>query len=313
MNLELIRERRSDVIARYGPWTAHNIHLAEDFYTIEERVVGDERQLRRVIQVIADVMAQPLHSLRVVDLACLEGLYAIELARRGATVVGIEGRETNLVKGVFVKDVLALDNLRLVKDDVRNLSRDKYGRFDVVLCLGILYHLDAPDVFLFMERITEVCDRLAIIDTHVSSDGTESVTYRGKPYSGNRVREHPVNTSLAERLAKPWHSLDNPESFHLTRPSLYNLLAHVGFSSVHECHYPREMFPYAQERVMLVAIKGRPESLVSAPLMAGVPDEDWPDISPAGRRSGMNGIVRHLGRFLPGPAKTILKRLLVRT
>jgi hypothetical protein len=29
---------------------------------------------------------------------------------------------------------------------VRNLSEQRYGRFDVVLCVGLLYHLNEPDV-----------------------------------------------------------------------------------------------------------------------------------------------------------------------
>jgi 2-polyprenyl-3-methyl-5-hydroxy-6-metoxy-1,4-benzoquinol methylase len=33
----------------------------------------------------------------VLDLGCLEGLYALELARPGAEVVAIEGRQANIV------------------------------------------------------------------------------------------------------------------------------------------------------------------------------------------------------------------------
>jgi SAM-dependent methyltransferase len=310
MNLDVIRERKSDLIRRFGPWTAHNIHLVDDIYTIEKRVVGDERQLRRVIQVISDMTAHPLHTLRVLDLGCLEGLYAVELARRGAEVVGVEGREANLEKGVFVKGVLCLNNLTFVKDDVRNLSREKYGAFDVVLCLGILYHLDTPDVFTFLERIEEVTERLAIIDTHVCSEGAEFVTYRGRRYSGMRHREHAASSPLAERIAKAWASLDNQESFTLSRVSLYNLLAHVGFTSVYECHYPREMSKYELERVMLVAIKGQREGLVSAPLLNSLPDEDWPERPAREQMSGTDGIVRRLGKLLPMPVKAVLKRFL---
>jgi 2-polyprenyl-3-methyl-5-hydroxy-6-metoxy-1,4-benzoquinol methylase len=68
------------------------------------------------------------------------------------TVVALEGRQANLEKARFVKGILDLDHLELVLDDVRNLNKDRYGFFDVVLCLGILYHLDTPDVMNFVEK-----------------------------------------------------------------------------------------------------------------------------------------------------------------
>ena len=77
------------------------------------------------------------------------GHYAIEFAMQGATVVGIEGRESNVQKAIFAKDILNLENLTFYQDDVRNLSAEKYGQFDIVLCSGILYHLDSSDVFPF--------------------------------------------------------------------------------------------------------------------------------------------------------------------
>src|SRR6185312_10010629 len=104
----------------------------------------------------------------ILDLACLEGQYALEFARQGAQSVGIEGRAENLEKARFAQRALQLDNVELHQDDVRNLSVAKYGHFDVVLCLGILYHLDAPDVFDFVERIASVCTGFAIFDTYIS-------------------------------------------------------------------------------------------------------------------------------------------------
>ncbi|MBI3796935.1 MAG: methyltransferase domain-containing protein, partial [Deltaproteobacteria bacterium] len=93
-----------------------------------------------------DFLHQPLHNLRVLDLGCLEGMYALEFAQHGAQVLGIEGRLANIEKARFAKRVLGFSNCDFVQDDVRNLSLAKYGDFDVVLCCGILYHLDAPDV-----------------------------------------------------------------------------------------------------------------------------------------------------------------------
>jgi 2-polyprenyl-3-methyl-5-hydroxy-6-metoxy-1,4-benzoquinol methylase len=154
-----------------------SIHLGGDLYTRQPALDG---RLRRILQIACDLAGQPLNQLRVLDLACLEGHYGIELALHGAEVVGIELREANLAKARYVKDYLRLDRLTLYQDDVRNLSLEKYGQFDLVICSGILYHLDVPDMFHLVRRIFEVCTRLAIIDTliarHIMECGTRSTT-----------------------------------------------------------------------------------------------------------------------------------------
>ena len=188
MDIELIRQKKEEIIKRYGSWTAHNIQLKGDIYTIDKRIVGDEVKLRRIIQIASDIARTPLKNLRVLDLACLEGLYAVEFARRGAEVIAIEGRKANIEKARFAKDVLSLDNLELFKDDVRNFSREKYGYFDIVLCLGILYHLDNPDVFCFMERIAEACRSFMIIDTQISMFGEKSYLYKKKKWYNNAAK-----------------------------------------------------------------------------------------------------------------------------
>ena len=34
MDIETIIRKKQDVITKYGPWTAHNIQLCDDIYTI---------------------------------------------------------------------------------------------------------------------------------------------------------------------------------------------------------------------------------------------------------------------------------------
>ena len=52
---------------------------------------------------IQDITQCNFKELRILDLACLEGQYAIEFAMQGAEVVGIEGREANIQKAIFAK------------------------------------------------------------------------------------------------------------------------------------------------------------------------------------------------------------------
>lgn len=75
--------------------------------------------LMQILQTVSDATRQPLNTLQVLDLACLEELYGIEFARHGAWVIAIQGREANIEKARFAKDVLEWDNITLVQDDVR--------------------------------------------------------------------------------------------------------------------------------------------------------------------------------------------------
>src|ERR1700712_3665370 len=130
------------VIDEHGPWTAMAIRLKDGSYT---RAPAIDYRLRRLLQVSVDLVGKPLSDCRVLDLACLEGHYAIEFALHGAEVVGIEGRAISIEKSNFGKDDLKLHLLSFHQEDVRHLSEDKYGRFDIVICAGILYHLKADD------------------------------------------------------------------------------------------------------------------------------------------------------------------------
>src|SRR5438105_1763792 len=190
MDTQTIIETKNEVIAKYGNWTAHNICLQDDVYTIAPTIVGDEVKLRRIVQCVFDLVGGSVEGLRILDLGCLEGLYAIEFARHNASCLGIEGREANIEKARFTRQVLRLDNLDFVQDDVRNLSAEKYGRFDVVLCLGLLYHLDARDVFPFIEKLSEVCGRICIVDTRITLSPTTQYGYYDRIYSGRKGDEH---------------------------------------------------------------------------------------------------------------------------
>ena len=302
-----IRREKAELEARHGPWTAHNIRLAEGLYTLSEHPAGDEVKLRRVVQIVSDLFDARLSELRVLDLACLEGMYALEFARRGSEVVAIEGREANLAKARFSARALGLEiDFRL--EDVRNLSREEHGEFDVVLCLGILYHLDAPDVFHFAERLSAVCRRALIVDTSVAGAGSEEQAHAGRVYRGSTLFEHDSSSSAEERLRALWSSLDNASAWALTRPSLVSLLGRSGFTSVSECWLPAEPAK-SPTRITLVALKGAEQE----PLVTPKPTEDVssvPGRPPAGALLPSTRLWTLGRRAVPRPLRSRLRRLL---
>ena len=99
---------------------------------------------------------------RILDLGPLEGGHAAELVRLGFTVTCIEGREENCLKLRWLKETLGAERLHIIHDDVWNIH--KYGQFDVVLCAGLLYHLDRPAEFLNV--ISYYAKDVLILSTH---------------------------------------------------------------------------------------------------------------------------------------------------
>jgi SAM-dependent methyltransferase len=240
---------------------------------------------RKVVRAVCDLAHRPLAGLRVLDLACAHGHYSFEMAKLGAEVLGIEGRESWLEQARRTKQETCLSNVEFVQDDVRNLSRETYGEFDIVLCLGILYHLDAPDLFDFLERVFEVCRDFVIIDTHFAATPAIVREWRGKRYWGETAFEHQVGATREEKLKNVGSSLDNEASFWLTQASLSNVLQHVGFTSVFDCRIPLAYLYAGKERelkiwgnrIMLAAIKGQPLNPHRGTGTPAALERDWPE------------------------------------
>lgn len=239
-------EQRDLLVKRLGPFEAHNIQLSENVFTIGPESHGGHGRHGRFIALATSLYGRDLTGLKVLDLACLEGLTAIEFAKRGATTVGVEIRDHHLDKARGVASILGLANATFKTDDVRNVNPEKYGMFDIVICSGILYHLNQPDVFHFVRNIAACCSRIAMIDTSTAPRGTEKVMFEGAPYFGKYAIEHNPGDSDEIKKERTWASIDNERSFFLTRASLINLMASSGLASVSELKMPfkyRDDFP----------------------------------------------------------------------
>lgn len=299
MDEELILAGRDEIIKRHGPWTDHNIQLSDNVYTRDASLTSEK--LRRIVQVVSDTARKPIAELRILDLACLEGGYAIEFARRGASVVAIEGREANIAKARFSKHVLGLNDLELIHGDVCDLSRLAHGSFDVVLCLGILYHLDAPEVFSFVEKIGEVCDGFAVFDTFVSLSRKRSYSYKGATLWGRDIEEHAPERSEEERSQDLWSSIGNVNSVLVTMPSLLALLDMSGFTSTYECRVPVEA-DKVRDRVTLLAVKGQKARVLNSPRTNDLPAARPPERAARGTSDYQKPFAdasRKLTRLLP--------------
>jgi SAM-dependent methyltransferase len=230
-------------------------------------------KVRRVMQVIRDLARRPVNELRLLDLACGEGVYAIEAALRGVQVTAIDGRTERMDQGRRAAERLGLTTLRFEQNDVRQVSVASHGEFDVVLFLGILYHLDVPDVFHVLQSISEMCRHLLIIDTRFCLHPDTEVQFEGLLYRGERVREHGDHDPESIRRSRLLASLDNTFSFIFGKHSLLRVLNEVGFTSVYECHVPLEPRK-AGHRITVAAAKGPKVRISSYPWVNDKTEEE---------------------------------------
>ena len=140
-------------------------------------------------------LPRDLSGLRVLDIGAWDGFFSFEAERRGAAeVVAIDGpaweRGDTSGRACFdlARDALA-SKVQAVPLDVMALSPERVGRFDVVLCLGVLYHLREP--WAALERIASVCDGLLVLETH--ADATRERRPAMVMYSGDELNDDASN------------------------------------------------------------------------------------------------------------------------
>src|SRR6266581_5682876 len=107
----------------------------------------------------------------VLDIGAWDGFYSFEVERRGAARVLATDSFAWQTEGLGAKAGFELAREVLhskVEDrtiDVLELSPDRVGTFDLVLCLGVLYHMRHPA--LALERVFSVTKERLILETHV--------------------------------------------------------------------------------------------------------------------------------------------------
>lgn len=123
-------------------------------------------------------MPADLSGLSVLDVGAWDGFFAFEAERRGAArVVAADhyawhgvGWGTGQGKAPFeLARTILRSRVEDVDIDVLDLSPQRVGLFDVVLLLGVLYHL--PNPMLALERVASVTKGRLILETVVDMVG----------------------------------------------------------------------------------------------------------------------------------------------
>lgn len=142
--VEDLRERA----AALGPWF-HNIDLGGGVWTAPDHFLGDYPALKW--RGFADAIPADLSGRTVLDIGCNGGFYALEMKRRGADrVVAIDADADYLAQARFAAEATGAD-IEFHCLSVYDVARLR-ERFDLVLFMGVLYHLRHPLLALDLVR-----------------------------------------------------------------------------------------------------------------------------------------------------------------
>lgn len=126
-------------IAELGPWF-HNLRI-RGVETAPDHFLGDYPAFKWAR--FAHALPQDLEGRSVLDIGCNAGFYLIEMKKRNAgRVVGIDADPHYLEQAAFAAEQTGVDV------ELRQMSVYEVGqlgqRFDIVLFMGVFYHLRHP-------------------------------------------------------------------------------------------------------------------------------------------------------------------------
>jgi SAM-dependent methyltransferase len=126
---------------------------------------------------------------RVLDLGCNAGFWSLLAVEAGCEhVVGIDARPAHIEQADLVFRANDVDprRYRFLQDNVFEGDLAAWGGpFDVVLCLGLLYHVCKPMELL--ERVSAVNRDLLLIDSTVLNDRRSLIDLRHEPLDDPRM------------------------------------------------------------------------------------------------------------------------------
>ena len=105
-----------------------------------------------------ETMNLGLRGKRVLDVGCGVGHLGARLVEMGANVVCVDGREGNIASLRT-----RYPHLEAHVGNVETEALSKFGRFPVVLCYGLLYHLENP--LQSLRNMASVCGEMLLLET----------------------------------------------------------------------------------------------------------------------------------------------------
>ncbi|MAZ79982.1 MAG: hypothetical protein CMD72_04475 [Gammaproteobacteria bacterium] len=142
-----------DAFAKIQPWN-HNFILSDGTETRPGNFKSPGKNSNKLERLEPILDSLDISGKRVLDLGCNEGFFSINLAERGASVIGIDADNDRIEKAKFIKQDLAKD--LPINYECKNFLSDneKLENANIILCLGFLHRV--PDPITVIKKLSEL-------------------------------------------------------------------------------------------------------------------------------------------------------------
>lgn len=137
----------------------HWYHQIEVYPGIITPGINNTAQVLQLLQLPRDCTG-----LRALDIGARDGFFSFELERRGAQVLAIDHIAPTQTGFAIASELLG-SKVNYQVANVYDLNPNQYGQFDIVLFLGVLYHLRNP--LLALDRIWSVSRNQVWVESQV--------------------------------------------------------------------------------------------------------------------------------------------------
>ena len=172
---------------------------------------------------------------RILDMGCSGGLHALELAKRGHIVTGIDIEPAAITLARERNQDMHLQAGFLVVD-LENGSLSGLGKFDLVYCLGnVLSHLQKKSVPDLLEKIRGCLaeDGIFLFDVlHVGEEFPEGVYEEDLGIIWERNLERETGKIMMQGNFRDYGFVQNFQVWGYTRNEMLSILTRAGFCRV---------------------------------------------------------------------------------
>lgn len=153
-----------DEIEALGDWF-HNLHLPDGTQTAPNHPLGDFPTFKW--KHLSGHIPQDLTGWKALDIGCNAGFYSFELAKRGAEVTAIDRDQRYLAQAKWAARQYGVEERITFREmqvyDLAHANETVDEMFDLVLFMGVFYHLRYPT--LALDIVAQRVSRMMVFQT----------------------------------------------------------------------------------------------------------------------------------------------------